>query len=304
MILEIEVENLFSFKDKVTFDLNSNIVNITGSSNSGKTNLLKILNAVSLMIRNVNNYDSIPFSTYMFTNSLGMFKITFIINNIKYTYGFIGNKNIIDKEYLYYYDEEVETLIYNRDRNNYTFDDKKLRTITNKVLSNRLFLSYCKDYDKLKDVYTFLTSTIGVCLDVRSLIDLAFKLYTKDANNKLKPYILNFYKNINVNIIDYNVKSVMLEKETGYTTKFKHKIDNKNYIIDYGDESLSNRLVFAIIPFLIISKEEKILIIDDLDSYLDDKIIKEIISMFNNSKGQLVFSTHNNKYNCKSVRLD
>ena len=28
MILEVEVENLFSFKDKITFDMDSNIVNI------------------------------------------------------------------------------------------------------------------------------------------------------------------------------------------------------------------------------------------------------------------------------------
>ena len=41
------------------------------------------------------------------------------------------------------------------------------------VLDNRLFLSYAKD--NLKEVYTFLTSTISVCLDIRTLIEPAFK---------------------------------------------------------------------------------------------------------------------------------
>ena len=56
MILEVEVENLFSFKDKVIFDMNSSIVNINGGFNSGKTNLLKILNSVSLILKKGNGY--------------------------------------------------------------------------------------------------------------------------------------------------------------------------------------------------------------------------------------------------------
>ena len=78
--------------------------------------------------------------------------------------------------------------------------------------------------DDLKEVYIFLTSTIGICLDVNSLIEPSFKLYSRDINNKLKPYVLDFYKKINVNIIDYNVKSVMLGNGIGYTTKFKHNL--------------------------------------------------------------------------------
>ena len=299
MILEIEVENLFSFKDKITFDMNSNIVNINGSFNSGKTNLLKILNAVSLILKKGNGY----LNTFGYNDKTSSFKITFLINNTKYIYGFIFNKNTIDKEYLYYYDDKEENIIFKRVNKAYTFNDNKLKNISKIVLDNRLFLSYAKD--ELNDVYTFLTSTIGICLDMRTLIEPAFNLYSRDINNKLKPYVLEFYKNINVNIIDYNVKSIMLGKEVGYTTKFKHNIDNKNYIIDYGDESLSNRLVFAIIPFILKTlKEEKVLIIDDLDSFLDNRIIKEIINILKDSKGQFIFSSHlSNDYDVKTISL-
>ena len=299
MILKLEVENLFSFKDKVIFDMNSSIVNINGPSNSGKTNLLKILNSVSLILKNNNNY----LNTYMFNDKPSSFKITFLINNTKYIYGFIFNKNTIDKECLYYYDEKEENIIFERINKSYTFNDKKLKNISKMVLDNRLFLSYAKD--ELKEVYTFLTSTIGICLDVKSLIEPSFNLYSRDTNNKLKPYVLDFYKKINVNIIDYNVKSVMLGKEVGYTTKFKHNLNNNNYIIDYGDESLSNRLIFALIPFILKAfEEEKVLIIDDIDSFLDNRIIEEIINAFDNSKGQLIFSTHtNNNFNIKTISL-
>ena len=301
MIIELEIENLFSFKDKTTFDMNSNIVNINGPSNSGKTNLLKILNAVSLFLKNNENH----LNTYMYNDKHSSFKIVFLKNNTKYIYGFTLNKKQISREYLYYYDEKEENIIFERINKSYTFNDKKLKDISKVVLDNRLFLSYAKDYDSLKEVYTFLTLTTGICLDVNSLIEPAFKLYSKDINNKLKPYVLGLYKKINVNIVDYNVKSIMLGNGIGYSTKFKHNLDDKNYIIDYGDESLSNRLVFALIPFILKSiEEEKVLIIDNLDSFLDNRIINEIINMFKNSKGQIVFITHSDsEYDCKTVKL-
>ena len=299
MILEVEVENLFSFKDKITFDMDSNIVNINGGFNSGKTNLLKILNSVSLILKKGNGY----LNTFGYNDKPSSFKITFLKNNTKYIYGFTLNKKQVSKEYLYYYDFEEENIIFERVNKSYTFNDKRLKKLSKLVLDNRLFLSYAKD--DLNEVYTFLTSTIGICLDVKSLIEPSFNLYSRDTNNKLKPYVLDFYKKINVNIIDYNVKSIMLGKEVGYTTKFKHNIDSKNYIIDYGDESKSNRIVFAIIPFILKTiKEEKVLIIDDLDSNLDSRIIKEIINMLKDSKGQFIFSSHfSNNYDVKTITL-
>ena len=97
----------------------------------------------------------------------------------------------------------------------------------------------------------------------------------------------------------------MLEKGNGYNTKFKHNINSKNYIIDYGDQSLSNRLVFAFIPFILkLLKEEKVLIIDDLGSNLDNKIIEEIINILKNSKGRFIFSSHiSNNFDVKTISL-
>ena len=168
MIIELEIENLFSFKDKITFDMNSNIVNINGPSNSGKTNLLKILNAVSLFLRNNENY----LNTYMYNDKPSSFKIVFLKNNTKYIYGFTLDKKQISREYLYYYDEKEENIIFERINKSYTFNDKKLKDISKVVLDNRLFLSYAKDYDILKEVYIFLTLTIGVCLDVNNIVKI------------------------------------------------------------------------------------------------------------------------------------
>ena len=110
MILEVEVENLFSFKDKVIFDMDSNIVNINGGFNSGKTSLLKILNSVSLILKKGNGY----LNTFGYNDKPSSFKITFLKNNTKYIYGFTLNKKQVSKEYLYYYDFEEENIIFER----------------------------------------------------------------------------------------------------------------------------------------------------------------------------------------------
>ena len=58
-------------------------------------------------------------------------------------------------------------------------------------------------------------------------------------------------------------------------------------------------------PFILMAREEgKVLIIDDLDSVLDNRIINEIINIFNN-KGQLIFSSRNTgNLNCKLITID
>lgn len=298
MILEVVVANLLSFKDKNILEMNSNIVNIKGELNVGKTNFLKILNYVSIFIKTSENY----LSSFAFNNKASSFEITFKKKQIKYTYGFVLNNKLIDKEYLYYYNDKVKTIIYERDKNNYDFIDKTLFDISLKVLDKRLFLSYLKDYDKLKDVYTFLISDIAICFDINTLVESSFNCYLK--NKKLKPIVLDIFQKADSNIIDYNIKSIPINNKLGYIIKFSHKLDN-NYIIDYGNESLSTRLLFALIPFILKLKEEdKVLIIDDLDRVFDKKIINLIIDILRNSKGQFIFTSRlDNNYDIKMITI-
>ena len=151
MIIEMIIENILSFKDRVTFKFNNNVINIIGNNNTGKTNLLKVLNSLSLMIRNNNN----TFNTYMFNDNTSSFEITFIKNNIKYIYGFKNNRKVIEEEYLYYYSNKNKLIIYERNNSKYKFENNKLKTISKGVLNTNLLLSNLKDYDKVKDVYSF-----------------------------------------------------------------------------------------------------------------------------------------------------
>lgn len=293
MILKVKIKNIFSFKDEMTFNFN-NITIINGSNNSGKTNLLKILDIVSRMVRNDDNFDNIPLNSYAYNKELCSFEITFNLDNTNYTYGFSCNRKEIVKEYLY-----CDNLkIFVRDNiNKYSFNkkDKRLIKISNNVSSNRLFISYFanSNYIYLSDVYNYLSINIGVVLNIGSLFDLAFRIYERDTNNELKKYILDFFKKSNINIIDYKVSTLLINGSKAYQTKFKHS-SNKTYIIDYGDESLSIRVIFALLPFILMAIDSKrSLLIDDLDSYLDRDIISLFFEYFKNKEGQFIFSSFN-----------
>ncbi len=304
MILKVKIKNIFSFKDEMTFNFN-NITIINGSNNSGKTNLLKILDIVSRMVRNDDNFDNILLNSYAYNKELCSFEITFNFDNTNYTYGFSCNRKEIVKEYLY-----CDNLkIFVRDNiNKYSFNkkDKRLIKISNNVSSNRLFISYFanSNYIYLSDVYNYLSINIGVVLNIGSLFDLAFRIYERDTNNELKKYILDFFKKSNINIIDYKVSTLLINGNKAYQTKFKHS-SNKTYIIDYGDESLSIRVIFALLPFILMAIDSKrSLLIDDLDSYLDRDIISLFFEYFKNKEGQFIFSSFNDyDYGFDAIKL-
>ena len=131
MILEFSIANFLSFKDKVTFSMIANATSgldenyiisngrkilktaaIYGANASGKTNLFRILALVMSMLRNSNNISinsKLPIYPFKFDkNTINMpseFEIKFVVDDVRYVYGFVVDKNddnIKDKLYNWY----------------------------------------------------------------------------------------------------------------------------------------------------------------------------------------------------------
>ena len=128
MILEFSIANFLSFKDKVTFSMFANSTSgldenyiisngrkvlktaaIYGANASGKTNLFRILTLVISMLRSSNNANinaKLPIVPFEFDeetiNKSSEFEIKFIVDNVRYVYGFIADKNKIHEEYLFH----------------------------------------------------------------------------------------------------------------------------------------------------------------------------------------------------------
>lgn len=77
---------------------------------------------------------------------------------------------------------------------------------------------------------------------------------------------------------------------------FKHKGSNNYLSLD--EESLGTQMIFALIPFIADTiNNKKVLIIDELDKSLHPFLVQYIVEMFNSAEfnktgAQLIFNTH------------
>ena len=344
MILEFSVKNILSFKEKVTFsmiansnkELNDNYVEIGGNkvlksaaiygaNASGKSNLFKILTLVVLMLRSSNSVDInaklplIPFKLDKGSvNKPSEFEIKFILDETRYVYGFIADKDKIYDEYLYYYPNGRETKIFDRTNiNEYSYtqkDEKILREIEAKNAQNKFFLATATNwnFDKTKAAYNFLTNGIGTCNNLEILKNMAYKMYETNPDY-LKDFAIDFLQKADFNIEDYQISQIdvpgefltaipefitktLPDKPKAYQVLFKHK--NSDNYLSIDEESLGTQMIFAFIPFLADSlKNKKVLIIDELDKSLHPFLVQYIVEIFNDAEinkngSQLIFNTH------------
>lgn len=344
MILEFSIANFMSFKEKVTFSMLGNssnglddnyvmsngkkilkTVSIYGANASGKTNLFKVLTMVIFMLRSSNSNDinaKLPIVPFKFDkdsiSSPSEFEIKFVVDDIRYVYGFIADENSIYEEYLYYYPNGRETKIFDRTNiNDYSFsqkDEKILNDIAMKNAANKFFIATATNwnFEKTRIPYKFLSVDINTFNDLGGLRELALKEYLRNGD-KLKTFAIDFLKKADFNIEDYKVietdipddvmasipdfiKIGMKEKPKVFTVLFRH-VDS-DIELSYEEESMGTQTIFCFIPFIMDALNNKrVIVVDELDKSLHPYLVEMIVQMFNdpdiNKNGaQLIFNTH------------
>lgn len=351
MIVQFSVENFMSIKEKVVFsmlassdkEIPENLILgkkenylksavMYGANASGKSNLIKAMNAVVIMMRNSNNMQpglKLPIVPFKFDKEYvkkpSSFELIMIINNIKYVYGFVADENRIYEEYLYYYPNGKETELFERTQVNkyhYTSNENVLKDIVSKNMENKFLLATATtwNYEKTKPVYEFITNGIEILFDYNTIKPLSFSLYKNDNNGELKEFSLNILNEAEMNISGYNVTNVEITDEQlsaiplelrGFFNKktrsfhitTRHNItteDGKEEDIDldFEEESLGTQNMFILNPILLyVLKKGKVLIIDELDRSLHPFLVEYIVKIFNSEKynkngAQLIFNTH------------
>jgi len=346
MILEFSIVNFLSFKDKVTFSMFANATGgldenytisnnrrilktaaIYGANASGKTNLFRILTLVISMLRSSNNANinaKLPIVPFKFDeetiNKPSEFEIKFIVDDVRYVYGFLADTNKIHEEYLYYYPNGRETKIFDRtNTDQYSFpqkDERILNDIAQKNAPNKFFIATATNwnYEKTKIPYQFLSSDINTFNNLSGLRDLALREYLKN-NEELKAFALDFLKKADFNIEDYKVLETdvpdnvlaaipdfikvgmnMKEKPKVFTALFKHK--GSDVELSYEEESMGTQIVFCFIPFIMDAiNNKKVVVVDELDKSIHPYLVEMIVQMFNDpdvnkNSAQLIFNTH------------
>lgn len=351
MLVQFSVENYMSIKDKVVFsmlassdkELSENVINnknekclksavIYGANASGKSNFLRAIRAVVLMMINSNNMQpgmTLPIVPFKFDTDFASrpssFELIMIINDVKYVYGFVADSTKIYEEYLYYYPNGRETEIFERTNVNkfhYTVAERKLKDIEEKNTENKFFLATATtwNYEKTKPVFDYITNGINVLFGYEQLKTTSFEEYNSDSTGELREFALKVLNEAELNINNFTVSNVEMTGEQlkmlppelktffpngrkGYSITTTHNVidqegNERNIKLDFEEESLGTKNLFILNPFLLhVLKEGKMLVIDELDRSLHPFLVKYIVKLFNSEEynkngAQLIFNTH------------
>jgi hypothetical protein len=325
MLIEFSVSNFLSFKEKVTFsmvatklkELPGCLINVNenmrllksavlyGANASGKSNFLRALGFMCRFVL-MHSGGKIPVERFLFSSECddkpSLFEAVFLIDGVKYVYGFSVDTEIIHEEWLHSYEKGRQRTLFERSNNiiklsEYFYEGKGLGE---RIQSDSLFFS------KLAASDGEIAFKISQWFRHFSFIDVKFApnnfriLDSRDFKNfQLK--IMEF-----INIADLQIEGISEKEKIKGTTflKTSHlKYDENNNVIGHVDINLSSestgtqRIILEIVePLIDALSNGKILVIDELDTSLHPLITHKIIELFNSSdnknNAQLIITTH------------
>ena len=153
-VLSMEATGLGTFKKSLieygSYKLLPSVA-IYGKNGGGKSNVIRAFWLAVQFIKNAQRTQHedalIPVSPFLLNdyskNKETSFEFTYVINQVKYIYGFSATKDSIVKEYLYHSPKGQKAVVFTRDGKKFTFteDKAKRKLISEAVADNQLFFS-------------------------------------------------------------------------------------------------------------------------------------------------------------------
>tara|TARA_R110002073_G_scaffold72537_1_gene177274 strand:- start:262566 stop:263882 length:1317 start_codon:yes stop_codon:yes gene_type:complete len=313
---------------------------IYGANASGKSNLLNSIAQMRWLVissaKESQADDPLDMNPYLLDTKSSkkptLFEMVFIIDNIKYRYGFEANNKRIISEWLFETIKIKENALFVRDKDYIEMVDKFSEgdRLEDKTRPNALFLSVVAQFNG--EISTKVISWFRKLNMVHGIKDDLYYGLTVDMlqNKKTSNIILSFMKYADLGINNLKIKELendfsefdisnlskkgkkefketleelKSEKLTDVITYHNKYDDNKN-IVGEAEFSLSKHesqgtnkffnIIGAIIEVLI---EGEVLVIDEFNTRLHPLLTRKIIEIFNSKKGnpndaQLIFTTH------------
>ena len=327
---EIDVTNIFKYKKSINLVKTAALY---GSNASGKSNFVKAFVFMKNFVINSSkesqatediNVDNFRLSTTT-ENKPSFFEVIFVVDGIRYRYGFELDRNKIHSEWLYRA-KERETNLFLRSNEKIELkgpfpEGKALET---KTRPNALYLSVCAQWNGT--ISTEILKWFRSCGVISGLNDIGYRPYTVDRIEKpdFKEKILTFVREFDFGISDLNVKhSTITEdsfpkdmpetlqkfivehrgnKTTIFTTHKKYNekneyISDEMFDLDIHESDGTQKAFSFSGPLLDVLLNGKTLIVDELDARLHPIITQAIVQMFNDedlntNNAQLIFATH------------
>ncbi len=369
MLVDFTLQNFLSFKDEVSFSMlaaksvrehepadgaeagNVLVVPhsaskllktaaIYGANGSGKSNLLYAMAFFKRLILDSFKDDSILQKArdlvYQFSveskEEPSSFEMMFIIDDVRYRYGFEILNESIESEWLFLkpLSSIRESYCFKREKKNITVNPKTFKGaggLSGKTRHNALFLSTCAQFNV--EVSMTIKEWFRKRFNILSGINDDTIHYTANQylhNPEMRSLIIDFIKLIDLGINDIAIKESAGENlpepvsqfieilaqnpafsssEMDEIKKFEILSEHKRYdhgqlkdtmLTPFGIESLGTKKIFALLgPWFDTIINGGVLLIDEFGASLHTKLSIELIKVFQsglNKRGQLVFTTH------------
>ena len=290
---------------------------IYGANNVGKS---YFVHGISI-IKNIILNKGFVFNKNLFNKSNQIsFGISFIYNNKMYDYDFtydITIENNNQKGFVYESLDEIRIIngkrirnnlfLINRINNNYFFNKESEISNFLPLTSSSNILIYTINSDGFPILKEYKEMLINVVnnIQVISMENLTpdFTIYNLKNNTNLKNKIINIIKEADLEISDFqyiNDKKIIKQNSELSVSQddFLRLVSIHNGLpvrsIDF--DSLGTKKIVSLASYIVDAIENgKTLIVDELESSLHYLLVKSIVALFNNlknTKGQLLFTTH------------
>lgn len=348
MLLEFNFSNYLSFKDPTTLSMigiksfkeleDTNIIRVSdklkllksaifyGNNASGKSNLIKAFSLMKHLVihsfRDALMEEKIPTTKFLLNTTSEKkpteFEMAFILNNIKYRYGFEIEEEKITSEWLFHTTSK-EVPLFTRENGKFYINKSSFSEglkLETKTKDNVLFLTLAAHFDgTISNSVINWFKKINV---INGIHDTGHKEYTI---NKLKEdktfqkWTNDFIRFLEISKITIAEKEILepdfetlkyqkKDKELIKLLTSTHKIQSKQpkrkriitwhrkyddnhllvdtvpFLFDHQESEGTKKLIYLLGPWYDTLKNGKILVVDELDSRLHTNIAKQLIKFF------------------------
>ncbi|MDQ2991137.1 MAG: ATP-binding protein, partial [Pseudomonadota bacterium] len=306
---------------------------IYGANASGKSNLIKALQYMrgvviesATVIQPGQTYAVQPFRLDLQSTSQPTgFEVTFIVDSVRYQYGFAMTSQRIVSEHLLVYKAFKPQRWFERHFDAATGKDiydfgpglKGPKTLwEGATRPNALFLSMAVQLNSeaLRPVFDWFVNGLVIFNEQAQLSQQVSIQMLKQADGRRQ--ICDFLAAADISIADIEVVTrkvpgqavhvdlvagkteVRTEEMEEHQLRFSHVTEKGEAVFDLMEESSGTRnLLFLAGPVLEILRKGQTLIIDELDTSLHTLLVRELVRLFhtpevNTGGAQLIFTTH------------
>lgn len=323
----------FDFKHNLIKDSKNKLLKIaaiSGQNASGKSNFVDSIEFMKKMVlksfENIDNETNGKNNTiisehqsFMYLEEVtpSFFELNFIMNGINYTYGFELNKNEIVSEWLEKNDKGVDKLFFKRTYEKVIYGNKtNVKDNSKKIIKNilkqrkealllSLFITLGENgkNNEIKDVFEYFRRQLKIYNDeviipkVLAEISAEEIMESPEKVSSTLRLIKLFIKSLDSRIVDLEV-SEDLNQEYPFISVHEYVLSNgvkKQKKLPFSQESEGTKKLLRAAFFIIdtLTKKNSVLIIDEFDDKIHTNLFIEIIKVFQESKSQFIFATHN-----------